>query len=141
MKRFNRYMNSRGETLIELLIATVILGMTLTVIISIFMSGRSNVVSSWDRTEENLAALDVMEQLKATSYETLKTMEANDWMDLSATSIPIHESLAPYEIQVDVVPYQDYSVEDLLQVHVRVRDGSERPWIEKASLIRKGDSS
>lgn len=141
MKICKKVMNSHGETLIELLLSTVILGMTLTVIISAFMSGRSNVVSSWDRTEENLTAVDVMEQVKATSYETLKNMEVNDWMDLSTTSIPTYDSYASYEIQVDVAPYQEYSIEELLEVNVRVRENSDRPWIEKASLIRKGDAS
>lgn len=141
MKGFNRYFNSRGETLIELLIATVILGMTLTVVLSAFMSGRTGVVSSWNRTDENLAASYVMEQIKATPYETIKTFQGRQGIDISTTSISIDPSFSNYEIQLDVLPYQDYSVDELLQVNVHVRASSERPWVEKASLIRKGDSS
>lgn len=141
MKGLNRCFNSRGETLIELLIATVILGVTLTVVISTFLSGHSGVVSSWDRTEENLAAAYVMEQIKSTPYETIKAYQSSDWINLSATSIPIDEAYSHYEIQLNLVPYQSYSPDELLQVNVRVRDGSENTWVEKASIIRKGDAS
>lgn len=141
MKVFNRYFNTRGETLIELLIATFILGMTLTVVISAFMSGRSGVVSSWDRTDENLAALSIMEQLKTTPYETINAFQGSEGIDISSTSIPINPSFSDYEIQFDILPYQDYPVDELLQVNIRVRANSDRPWVEKASLIRKGDSS
>lgn len=141
MKVFNRYFNSRGETLIELLIATFILGMTLTVVISAFMSGRSSVVSSWDRTDENLAALSVMEQLKTIPYQTIKAFQGSEGIDISSISIPINPSFSDYEIQLDILPYQDYPVDELLQVNIRVRASSDRPWVEKASLIRKGDSS
>ena len=121
MKVFNKYLNSRGETLIELLIATFIIGITLTVVISAFMSGRSGVVSSWDRTDENLAASSVMEQIKATSYETIKDIEGMIGIDISTTSIPIDESFSRYEIKLDILPYQDYSIDELLQVNVYVR--------------------
>lgn len=141
MMVFNRYFNSRGETLIELLIATFIIGITLTVVISAFMSGRSGVVSSWNRTDENFAASSVMEQIKATPYETIKDFQGAIGIDISTTSIPIDPSFSGYEIQLDILPYQDYPTDELLQVNVYVRTSSERPWVEKASLIRKGDSS
>lgn len=141
MRGFDRLLNSRGETFIELLIATFILGVTLAVVISVFMSGREAIVTSWDRTEENLCAIDMMEQLKVTDYETIMGLSGNGWNNFSATTLAIDEKYSSYHIQFSISSYKDYLVKDLVQVNVRVRRGSERTWVEKASLIHKGDSS
>lgn len=135
----------RGETFIELLISTLIIGMTLTVIISVFLSGRTGVVSAWKRTDGNVCAISILEQIKSLPYTTvieLYTEFATDGqaerIDFSATSLSVDDAYASYEIQFDLLPYKSYPVEELIQVNVRVREKDDLPWTEKSTLLRKG---
>lgn len=146
MKEMKRVLDSRGETLIELMIAVVIIGMTLTVVITVFMSGRAGIESSWDLTEDNQCASNVMEQLKAVPYEKIQDygidhwilLDDDEWITLTDTTSP--EKYSDYEIEFYLSEYKGYSKDQLVQVKVRVHEDGE-PWMTKASLIRKGESS
>jgi prepilin-type N-terminal cleavage/methylation domain-containing protein len=146
MKEIKRVLDSRGETLIELMIAVVIIGMTLTVVITVFMSGRAGIESSWDLTEDNQCASYVMEQLKAVPYEKIQDygidhwilLDDDEWTTLTDTASP--EKYSDYEIEFYLSEYKGYSKDQLVKVKVRVHEDGE-PWMTKASLIRKGESS
>ncbi|MGO4890566.1 hypothetical protein ACJ2A9_22710 [Anaerobacillus sp. MEB173] len=128
-----RYFNSRGTTLLELLFALFVLTVTLTVIISVLMSGRAGIVSSWDRTEANSAAVQVLEQLKAASYSEVLAIKNNEKSLAAVITVDSH-----YEINVDLFGYEEYPSEEMLQVVVTVSDSSGKRPLEKATILRKG---
>ena len=143
MKAFSRCINSRGESLIELLVALFIIGTTLTVVISAFMSGSSAVVSSWDSTDENMAASFIMEGLKATPYDTVKGWDHETWTEIQQTTISIDPKYSQYDIKFDLVPYSTYSIDDLLQINVVVSKGYEgmNPCMEEEVRVRDGEKT
>lgn len=145
-KNSNKLQSSKGETLIELLISIFILTITLTLIISVFMSGRAGIVESWNRTEKIECAKNVMEQLKVLPYDTLTSFIPPGKVEkigIDFTEIPasIDEKLCEdlNDVKFDVHTYNTYSRDNIVQVNVRVKKGSTDKEVEIGSLIRKGD--
>lgn len=142
--------NSKGETLIELIISIFILTLVLTAIIAIFISGRAGVVESWDRTDKNECAGNVMEQLKSQPYQTLVDLERNSVYRVGGNAINIPytdiftgsdtrlECADLYEIEFDLLTFKGNPIEKIMQINVRIeKDGK---GVEIGSLLRKGDS-
>lgn len=148
----NKVLNCHGETLIELLISIFILTLVLTIIIAVFISGRAGVVDSWARTEKNECAANVLEQLKALSYHTLKLWESNpayrtagEAVDIKyAEVVPGHAELLQcansYDISFDLLAFEGNPLDEIMKVNVRVKKGDSDKGVELGSLIRKGES-
>jgi len=148
MTHYKNYKNkkiqtSKGETLIELLISIFILTLVLTVILAVFISGRAGVEQSWDRTDKNECASNVMEQLKSSPYPTLLGYRSGGATNIRYTEfIPIGEQLECanfYEVEFDLLSYNGKSINKIMQINVRVeKDGK---GVEIGSLLlRKGES-
>ncbi len=137
LKPFDR----RGETLVELLITTMILSLVLFVLIAVWMSGRSGVEKSWTLTRHNEVAVQLMEQLKATPYTDLLEWEQQFQTDGQAVGLDPGDNRInltvpqDFEASFDLLPYEDYPLTVMMKVVVRVRIISETDWVEKASII------
>jgi hypothetical protein len=139
MKRFN----SKGETLIELLTAVAVLSLILMVIFQIFISGKKANQQAWQLTMENELAVQIIEQLKAMPYSTLREWEQTyrsggpaaglDPRDgrFGLTIDPMFDGLSA---EFALLPYGSYSLDRIMEVVVRVGR------TEVSSLIRAGDS-
>lgn len=132
--------NSRGESLIELLVTTVIISLTLFAILSAFLSGRTATVQSWNATAQNELAVQVMEQLKATPYSTLLTWEQQCRVNGQAAGLDprqppfdfhLDPQYAAYEVRLDLLAYETYPLNELIKIVVHVGQ------VEQASLMTK----
>lgn len=144
MSNLTKLLNSKGETLIELLISIFILTIVLTVIIAVFISGRAGVEQSWDRTDKNECASNVMEQLKSLPYQTLLDSRAEEDENISYTEIFIDsddqlQCANYYDIEFDLLPFSGKPIDQIMQINVRVEKNGN--GVEIGSLfLRKGES-
>ena len=142
-----KLLNEKGESFIELMVAMFILTVTITVIVSAFMSGRAGMESAWMRTEMDHCAASLMEQLKAAPYDqVIAELDGNEekvgiTLDESTLGLTIPNECQSFEFQYSLLTYESYLKDELLQVVVKVREDETKPWFEKASLLRKGESS
>lgn len=149
MKNQNKHLsNQQGQSLVELIVATFIISVGLLAVLSFFIAGRQEVTASWRYTQNNELANQVMEQLKATSYATLQSWEQQYRVNGQAKDINPRSLVPPwtfattyqnYDIRFDLLAYQSYSLNQLMQVVVRVRETPSSSWLEKGSLIRAGE--
>jgi hypothetical protein len=146
MKR--KLFNQRGQTLVEMVVTTFIISVGLIAILTFFIVSRQGVTSSWRYTQKNELAGQVMEQLKATPYATLRNWEQIYRVGGQARDINPRTFVPPwdfgteyqnYDIRIDLLAYKSYSLDQLMKVVVRVRETPSSPWLEKGSIIRMGE--
>ncbi|MBO8171964.1 MAG: hypothetical protein H0Z33_08740 [Bacillaceae bacterium] len=136
-----KFRDSRGETLIELLITTFIVVMVLFVLIEVWMSGRAGVEQSWALSKRDEVAVHLMEQLKATPYADLLDWEQQFRQGGQAVDLDPRDSRINLEVpdgygaRFDLLTYKEYPLTSMMKVVIRVREDTESGWLEKASLI------
>lgn len=135
-------LNANGESFIELLLSVFIIGMTLTVIISIFISNRAAIVAAWNETEVSFATTNTMEELKNMPYATILAIYHSHQIDGKATKIDLFTTPVPlepeyhhFEMQLDILPYKDYNIDELCVVKVRARNDNMNNWREEITII------
>lgn len=146
------YVNTRGETFIELLISTFLLASVLFVILSVFISAKQATVQSEQLTQENQLAVQLVEQLKAVDYQDLlhcqqklstsgiaQDLSLDELNDCTNIHLFVHPEYTHYELKFDLLPYEAYPLDQLLTVVVYVREHEDKPFLKKATLMRNGD--
>lgn len=136
--------NQRGESLVELLVATFIMSAILFVLLSVFTSNRQGILQSWNGTVVSETAASALEHIKASPQDVFQVLDDYGGSDgviglnpkQQSWAWSLSDSFRDYQLEIDLLPYLSYPKDELIMVVVRVKQARNETWNQKATLLR-----